>query len=294
MTAERAFPVPSPDLSSPRRGAGTWNNTASAGAWGTPSAAPYVPPVQVPDVPPSASALAKREADLNRREAELRSREQALAAAGGPVGPAKNWPPLCPFTHHDISGDIPSHNRGTVRAAYWAYLGLVLCMFMNWIGTAAALIGSGGDYLSSFLWAAIYGLGGIPLAWLLWYKSLYRASISDSALSYGLFFAFYMAHLIFTGWSAIAPPILNSKSHCGVWSGIQMISGNTGVGVMYFIAAGLWCLEFIWSFWVLKMVYASFRGAKNANVPSFAQELAAQGALRAAQAQTQAQAPANV
>lgn len=29
---------------------------------------------------------------------------------------------------------------------------------------------------------------------------------------------------------------------------------------MYFIGAALWALEFIWSFWVLKLVYSAFRG----------------------------------
>lgn len=57
-----------------------------------------------------------------------------------------------------------------------------------------------------------------------------------------------------------APPILNSSSHTGFWEAINVISDNTGVGVMYFIGAALWAVEFLWSFWVLKLVYSCFRG----------------------------------
>lgn len=32
------------------------------------------------------------------------------------------------------------------------------------------------------------------------------------------------------------------------------------VGVMYFIGAGFWTIESLWSMWVYKLVYRSFRG----------------------------------
>ncbi|KAL6781260.1 hypothetical protein ACKKBG_A10420 [Auxenochlorella protothecoides x Auxenochlorella symbiontica] len=260
--------------------AGPWATESSAGAWGT--GAPAATPAWAEDVTTSAFAapapmlndtvpaapgvkntkteknLDKREADLNRREAELRRLEQELRAGG--AGSLKNWPPYCAFTYHDIRAEIPQPLQGMVRSAYWAYLGLVLCLFFNFVGTAAYLIGVDGGGIAAFLWGGLYMLGGVPLAWFLWYRRVYSAAMKDSAFQYGLFFAMYMAHLIFVGWSVVAPPILNSSSHTGFWEAINVISDNTGVGVMYFIGAALWAVEFLWSFWVLKLVYSCFRG----------------------------------
>jgi hypothetical protein len=56
------------------------------------------------------------------------------------------------------------------------------------------------------------------------------------------------------------PPIAAKNSHCGYISAINKIGDNTGVGVIYFIGAGLWTLESLWSVWVYKSVYRSFRG----------------------------------
>lgn len=68
-------------------------------------------------------------------------------------------------------------------------------------------------------------------------------------------------HMVFTGWSVIAPPILNSWTHTGFWITIQSVFGrNTGLGVIYFIGSGLWAVEFLLSFWTLKKVYSAFRG----------------------------------
>lgn len=220
--------------------------------------------------------LAKREADLVKREADLKRREAELAAAGGSTGPRKNWPPYCSFTYHDIRGEIPEGAQGMVRCAYWCYLGLVLCLFWNFVGTAAALIGLGGGKIATFLWGGLYLIGGVPGAWFLWYRRLYSAGMRDSAFQYTVFFAFFMAHLIFVGWSAIAPPILNSLSHTGFWEAINVIGDNTGVGVVYFIGAALWSIEFLWSFWVVKMVYSVFRGGGH-NMRSVRNDAARQG-----------------
>jgi len=51
--------------------------------------------------------------------------------------------------------------------------------------------------------AAIYALGGVPGAFILWYMRVYNAAIKDSAFGYAIFFAGFMAHLVFVGWSAI-------------------------------------------------------------------------------------------
>ncbi|GAB4814635.1 hypothetical protein N2152v2_001681 [Parachlorella kessleri] len=254
---------------------------SASGAWGTSSANAYDTPAAVVTV--NNKELGSQEANLNRRERELNQREQELRRLEtelrnrGGSSSNKNWPKFCPIVRHDIAGEVPAALQGMVRCAYWAFLGLVLCMAWNFIGTIAAMIGCGGDNLSAFLWAAIYALGGIPGAFILWYMRVYNAAIKDSAFGYAIFFAGFMAHLVFVGWSAIAPPILNSWSHTGYWSAIRVISQNTGAGVIYFIGAALWSLEFVWSFWTLKVVYSAFRG-KNMNMAQIKREAAARAA----------------
>lgn len=116
--------------------------------------------------------------------------------------PVKNWPRFFPVVHHDINSEIPAAMQGMVRAVYWCYVGLCICLFMNFIGTTALLITDG--EVSDWLWSALYLVGGVPGAYILWYSRLYNASIKDSAFGYGIFFLFFIAaHLVFTGWSAV-------------------------------------------------------------------------------------------
>jgi secretory carrier-associated membrane protein len=274
--ADNPFAVGKTTNGSAPAASGVWR-AGTAGAWGSGGGANRPPP------PPTSSnaftapvfgggsskvadgadareaVLNRREADLNRRETELRRLELELRNASGGKS-KKNWPRYCSCVHHDIAGEVPAAMQGTVRAGYYAYIGLVACLVWNFVGTAGLLITDG--KIASFLWGALYLLGGVPLGWFLWYGRLYNAAIKDSAFGYGLFFLFFStAHLVFTGWSAIAPPILNAKSHTGFWITIQSVySDNKGLGVVYFIGSALWAIEFLWSFWTLKKVYGAFRG----------------------------------
>jgi hypothetical protein len=248
--------------------AGAWGAGGASSAGRAPAPAAYAAaaplstavPLSTPPAAPSSRDLARREADLARREAELRRLEAELRAAPG-ARQVKNWPRFCSCVHHDIAGEVPAAMQGTVRAGYFAYLGLVLCLLFNFIAVAALLI-SDGSKIGSFLWGALYLVGGVPGAWYLWYGRLYHAAIKDSAFGYGTFFLFFCtAHMVFVGWSAIGPPILNAESHAGFWIALSKEMGaNTGVGIVYLIGASLWALEFLWSFWTLKGVYGAFRG----------------------------------
>lgn len=45
--------------------------------------------------------------------------------------------------------------------------GLIWCLFFNFIGTVALLITDGGA-IAAFLWGAIWFVGGVPGAYILW------------------------------------------------------------------------------------------------------------------------------
>ena len=205
--------------------------------------------------------LSRREAELNKREAELKRLETELAKNGVVLSSKKNWPKYCSVVHHNIAEDIPENLQWTVRSAYFCYVGLLVCLFWNFMGCCGAWIVDGS--IAAFLFGSLYVVGGVPGAWWLWYGRLYKAAMKDSAFGYGLFFlTFTTAHLIFVGWSAIAPPIINSWSHTGFWVGAQEVqSQSAALAIIYYIGGGLWSAEFLWSFWTLKKVYWAFRGA---------------------------------
>lgn len=114
-----------------------------------------------------------------------------------------------------------------------------------------------------FFLATIYALIGCPLSYVLWYRPLYRAMRTDSALKFGWFFFTYLIHIGFCIVAAIAPPIFfHGKSLTGVLAAIDVISDSLLAGIFYFIGFGLFCLESLLSLWVLQKIYLYFRGNK--------------------------------
>ncbi|XP_072992288.1 secretory carrier-associated membrane protein 4-like isoform X2 [Typha latifolia] len=204
--------------------------------------------------------LAAWEEDLKRREKEIRQREDALTRAGVTVE-EKNWPPIFPIIHHDIAKEIPVHAQKLQYLAFASWLGIVFCLVWNIIAVITCWIRGGGVII--FLLATIYALLGCPLSYVLWYRPLYRAMRTDSALKFGWFFLFYLIHIGFCILAAIAPPIVfHGKSLTGILAAIDTLSDNGLVGIFYLIGFAFFCLETLISLWVLEKVYMYFRGSK--------------------------------
>ncbi|XP_022738239.1 secretory carrier-associated membrane protein 4-like isoform X2 [Durio zibethinus] len=183
--------------------------------------------------------LAGWEADLKRREKDIKRREDAISQVGVPTDD-KNWPPIFPIIRHDIANEIPVHAQ---RLQYLA--------FATWLG------------VKNFFLAIIYMLLGCPLSYVLWYRPLYRAMRTDSALNFGWFFMFYLLHLGFCIFAAIAPPVVfHGKSLTGIMAAIDVFSDHTVAGIFFFVGFGLFCLESLLSMWVLQKIYLYFRGHK--------------------------------
>nr|GLL44504.1 secretory carrier-associated membrane protein 4-like [Ipomoea trifida] len=154
--------------------------------------------------------LAAWEADLKRREMDIKRREDAVAGAGVPVSD-KNWPPFFPIIHHDIVNEIPAQSQKMQYLAFASWLGIVLCLVYNIVAVTVCWIK--GEGVKIFLLSVIYALMGCPLSYVLWYRPLYNAMRTDSALKFGWFFLFYLLHIGFCIFAAIAPPIVfNGKS----------------------------------------------------------------------------------
>ncbi|KAG1368174.1 Secretory carrier-associated membrane protein 1 [Cocos nucifera] len=190
------------------------------------------------------------EKDLKKREKELQAKEAEL-------------------------------NKREKRLQYFAFaslLGLTICLFWNIIAVTTAWIK--GEGVKIWLLAIIYFISGVPGAYVLWYRPLYRAMRTDSALRFGWFFLFYLLHIGFCIFSAVAPPIIfKGKSLTGILPAVDLISGHALVGIFYFIGFGLFCVESLLSVWVIQQVYMYFRGSGKA---AEMKREAARGAMRAA------------
>ncbi|XP_050147909.1 secretory carrier-associated membrane protein 3 isoform X2 [Malus sylvestris] len=213
------------------------------------------------DIPIDGNAdLKKRERELQAKEAELRKREEivkrkeAAAARAGIVLEDKNWPPFFPIIHHDIANEIPIHLQRLQYVAFTTWLGIILCLFWNIIAVTTAWIK--GDGVKIWFLAIIYFIAGAPGSYVLWYRPLYRTFRSESALKYGWFFLFYMLHIGFCIFAAVAPPIFfNGKSLTGILAAIDVLSDHALVGIFYFIGFGMFCLEAVLSVWVIQVYF---------------------------------------
>ncbi|KAK6142528.1 hypothetical protein DH2020_022876 [Rehmannia glutinosa] len=113
--------------------------------------------------------------------------------------------------------------------------------------------------------AIIYFISGVPGGYVLWYKPLYRAMRTDSALNFGWFFLSYLFHIGFCVFATVAPPIIfKGKSLTGILPAIDLLSGNALVGIFYLVGFGFFCIESLISIWVIQQVYMYFRGSGKA------------------------------
>ncbi|CAA7409206.1 unnamed protein product [Spirodela intermedia] len=221
--------------------------------------------------------LLVKEAELKKREQELKRREEAAARAGIVIE-EKNWPPFFPIIHHHIANEIPIHLQRLQYFAFASLLGLTACLFWNIIAVTAAWIGGRGVMI--WFLAIIYFISGSPGAYVLWYRPLYRAMRTESALKFGWFFLFYLVHICFVVYAAVAPPVIfKGESLAGMFPAIDVVGDHAAVGILYFIGFGFFCIESLLSIWVIQQVYMYFRGSGKA---AEMKREAARGALRAA------------
>ncbi|CAN4103364.1 unnamed protein product [Withania somnifera] len=210
------------------------------------------------DIPLDGSKdLTKKEKELQAKEAEIKKR------TAGVVIEDKNWPPFFPIIHHDIANDIPIHLQKLQYVAFTTLLGLVACLVWNLVAVTIAWIRGQGPTI--WLLAVIYLISGVPGAYVLWYRPLYRAMRTDSALKFGWFFLCYVFHIGFCIIAAVAPPIFfKGKSLTGILPAIDLLGWHALIGIFYFIGAAFFCLEALLSIWVIQQVYMYFRGSGKA------------------------------
>ncbi|KAJ6859363.1 Secretory carrier-associated membrane 1 -like protein [Populus alba x Populus x berolinensis] len=136
---------------------------------------------------------------------ELKRKEDAIARAGIVIED-KNWPPFFPIIHHDIGNEIPIHLQKIQYVAFTTFLGLFVCLSWNIVAVTTAWIKGEGPTI--WFLAIIYFISGVPGGYVMWYRPLYRAMRTDSALKFGWFLLAYLLHIGFCIFAAVAPPIV--------------------------------------------------------------------------------------
>ena len=91
-----------------------------------------------------------------------------------PAGSQKNFPKFYPLVYHNIEEEIPLDKQRVVRIAFYSYLGLVLCLSVNWFAVTCELFRQGATETSAWLYAGIYVVTGVFGAWYLWCVSPLR------------------------------------------------------------------------------------------------------------------------
>uniref|UniRef100_A0A7N0T8M7 Secretory carrier-associated membrane protein n=1 Tax=Kalanchoe fedtschenkoi TaxID=63787 RepID=A0A7N0T8M7_KALFE len=206
--------------------------------------------------------LQAKEAELKRKEQELKRREEAISKVGV-ILEEKNWPPFFPLIHHDIPNDIPIHLQTMQYIAFTTLLGIVVCLVWNVIAVSVGWI-NGSDPSLWFL-AVIYLISGVPGAYVMWYRPLYRATRTDSALKFGWFLVCYSFHIGFCVFAAVAPPIIfRGQSLTGILPAIQILTWSGFVAIFYLIGFAFFTVESLVSIWVIQQVYMYFRGSGKA------------------------------
>ncbi|KAL8506639.1 hypothetical protein ACS0TY_017507 [Phlomoides rotata] len=220
-----------------------------------------IPLDSVNDLKKREKELQAKEAELKRREQELKRREDAIARSGIVIE-EKNWPPFFPIIHHDIANEIPVHLQTLQYVAFTTLLGIVVCLLWNVVAVTIAWIKGEGPTI--WFLSIIYLISGVPGAYVFWYRPLYRATRTDSALKFGWFFLAYF-HIGFCVFASVAPPmIFKGKSLTGILPAIDLLSENPLVGIFYFVGFALFCVESLVSIWVIQQVYMYFRGTGKA------------------------------
>ncbi|KAL8506647.1 hypothetical protein ACS0TY_017514 [Phlomoides rotata] len=182
---------------------------------------------------------------------ELKRREDAIARSGIVIE-EKNWPPFFPIIHHDIANEIPVHLQTLQYVAFTTLLGIVVCLLWNVVAVTIAWIKGEGPTI--WFLSIIYLISGVPGAYVFWYRPLYRATRTDSALKFGWFFLAYVFHIGFCVFASVAPPmIFKGKSLTGILPAIDLLSENPLVGIFYFVGFALFCVESLVSIWVIQV-----------------------------------------
>lgn len=210
--------------------------------------------------------LIKQQEELERKAAELERRERELEnrSTGRPANPGvkeNNWPPLPnffpvkPCFYQDFEEEIPEDYRRICRRMYYLWMFHSATLFLNVLACLAYFTvdnNNGVDFGLSILWFVLF----TPVAFICWYRPVYKAFRSDSSFSFFFFFfVFFFQVAVYIIQTVGIPHWGNS----GWITSITMINKNLAVAVVMMVVAGFFTVNAVLAVILLKMVHSKYR-----------------------------------
>lgn len=214
----------------------------------------------------AAASLAKQQEELERKAAELERKERELesrSVAQTNTGVKENnWPPLPKFFpvkpcfYQDFEEEIPEEFRRICRRMYYLWMFHSATLFLNILGCLAYFTASanthGVDFGLSILWFVLFA----PVAFVCWYRPVYRAFRSDSSFSFFFFFFVFFFQVVVYIIQTVGIP---GWGNSGWIAAISMIQSNLAVAVTMMVVAGFFTVNAVLGVILLKMVHSKYR-----------------------------------
>ncbi|XP_047437492.1 secretory carrier membrane protein 2, like [Mugil cephalus] len=204
--------------------------------------------------------LERKAAELDRKEQDLQNRTETGRTNTG--AKENNWPPLPkffpfkPFIYQNFEEDIPEEYRRICKRMYYLWMFHSVTLFLNLLACLAYFTADtaayGVDFGLSILWFILF----TPVAFICWYRPVYKAFRSDSSFSFFFFFfVFFFQVAVYIIQTVGIPGWGNS----GWISSISMIGKNLSVAVVMMVVAGFFTVNAVLGVILLKMVHSKYR-----------------------------------
>ncbi|KAG1941433.1 secretory carrier membrane protein 2, like [Pimephales promelas] len=216
---------------------------------------------------PQASAAAgqadllRQQAELEKKAAELERKEQELRDRDTARGKENNWPPLPKFLpikpcfYQDFSEEIPVEYQRVCKMMYYLWMYHSVTLLLNLLACLAYFsidTRQGVDFGLAILWFLLF----TPVAFLCWYRPVYKAFKSDSSFSFFFFFFIFSFQVIVYIIQSVGIP---GWGNSGWITAISVINTNKAVSVFMMLVAAFFSVNAMLSVVLLKMVHSMYR-----------------------------------
>jgi len=211
-------------------------------------------------IPASTAELDEREAaliamenNLLEKSKQIKDRDAQLAGSGVVED---NWPcAFYPITYHSIKSEIPPQHQAFVRKHYWILKLTMFALTWNFFTMVIMYIENAASSMT-LTWATMYVLIGVPGAWKMWYKAIYRAVGTDKRVKFVQYFLFGGCHTIFCVVACIGIP---ETAMMGVMFMIKAMNKGTAVGICGLISCAAWLAIALGSVLMVKRTFRLYK-----------------------------------
>ncbi|XP_028294903.1 secretory carrier membrane protein 2, like [Gouania willdenowi] len=222
---------------------------------------------QSPKVSAATAQMIRQQEELERKAAELELKEQEMQnnrSSGRALNPGEkenNWPPLpkcCPIKpcyYQDFDEEIPPDFRKICKRMYYLWMFHSATLFLNVLACLAYFISDssrGVDFGLSIVWFIIF----TPMAFICWYRPVYKAFRSDSSFSFFFFFFVFFVQVAVYIIQCVGIP---SWGNSGWITSISNIRANVAVAVVMMVVAGFFTVNAVLAVILLKIVHSKYR-----------------------------------